>query len=285
VRPGPFRYFKPDTLEQALEAVHNGAIPLAGGQSLIQAMRLRSAEPEAIVDLNSVADLSNKIECSTDFITIGALTTHREVTEHPVINDEFPWLAKAARELGDVQVRNRGTVLGNVCWADPRANMAVALLASDAAINVAAFATNGKLEQISIVDFFTGYRSTTLDSRLALSLELTRSPNTVGSYIEFSRQPQDLAICNVCVVHRDSGTAVAVGGIDQQPVRLSQLEPILRDQGLSSKLLRSRIEQTISEARLDPIEDQYGTPAFKQHLAATLIERAIEKCIDGGDHA
>lgn len=285
MRPGPFSYIKPNTLEQALQAVHSGAVPLAGGQSLIQAMRLRSAEPTSIVDLNAITDLSDEIQCDATVITIGALTTHRQLIEHPTINDEFPWLAKAARELGDVQVRNRGTVLGNVCWADPRANMAVALLASDAVITATSPTSASTLERISIIDFFRGFRGNVLGSRLAISIELVRSPNTVGSYIEFSRQRQDLALCNVCVVHRDSGTAVAVGGIDQQPIRLSQLEPVLRDQGLSNKLLTSRIEQTIAESQLDPIEDQFGTPAFKQHLAATLIERAIEKCIDGGDHA
>ena len=285
MRPAPFQYSKPTTLKQALRAVLSGAVPLAGGQSLIQAMRLRSAEPTSIVDLNAVAELSDVIECDTDVVTIGALTTHRQLAEHPTIRDEFPWLAKAARELGDVQVRNRGTVLGNVCWADPRANMAVALLASDAVINVSSSATDDRIARIPIVDFFTGFRRTVLAARLAISIELARGPNTIGSYIEFSRQPQDLALCNVCVVHRNNATAVAVGGIDQRPIRLSQLEPVLRDQGLSNKLLTTRIIQTISESQLTPIEDHYGTPAFKQHLAATLIERAIEKCLDGGDHA
>jgi len=285
VRPAPFRYVKPKTLEQALHAVNSGAIPIAGGQSLIQAMRLRTAEPASIVDLNSVSELSDDIQCNSETIIIGALTTHRQLSEHPTINDEFPWLAKAVRELGDVQVRNRGTVLGNVCWADPRANMAVALLASDAVITATSSASKGKLERISITDFFNGFRRNVLGPKLATSIELLRNPNTVGCYIEFSRQPQDLALCNVCVVHRDTGTAVAVGGIDQQPIRVSQLEPVLRDQGLSDKLLTTRIEQTIAEIQLDPIDDQFGSPAFKQHLAATLIERAIEKCIDGGDHA
>ncbi len=285
MRPGPFQYSKPETLEQALDAVLNGAVPLAGGQSLIQAMRLRFTEPTSIVDLNSIADLSDEINCEPGVVTIGALTTHRQLAEHSTVRDEFPWLAKAATELGDVQVRNRGTVLGNVCWADPRANMAVALLASDAVINTGSASTDGKIEQIPIVDFFAGFRRTVLNARLAISIELVRESNTVGSYIEFSRQRQDLALCNVCVVHRNSGTAVAVGGIDQRPIRLSQLEPVLRDQGLSNNLLTTRIKQTIAESRLDPIDDQYGSPDFKQHLAATLIERAIEKCIDGGDHA
>ncbi len=283
VRPGPFSYSRPETLEQALQAVKSGAVPLAGGQSLLQALRLRSAEPEAIVDLNSVEDLNAEICCTAQTVTIGALTTHRQLIEHAVISDEFPWLATAAQALGDVQVRNRGTVLGNVCWADPRANMAVALLASDAVITATSDTSASEQDRIPITDFFRGFRQNVLGPRVAVSIELTRTPNAIGSYIEFSRQRQDLALCNVCVVNRDTGTAVAIGGIDQRPLRLSQLEPVLRDQGLSNKLLTARIKDTIAETQLDPVDDQFGTPAYKQHIAVILIERAIEKCIDGGD--
>jgi len=285
MRPAPFQYSKPETIEQALQAILSGAVPLAGGQSLIQAMRLRSAEPTSIVDLNAVRDLSSEIECDREVVKIGALATHRQLAEHPTVQHEFPWLAKAATELGDVQIRNRGTVLGNVCWADPRANMAVALLASDAIIHTTSTTKNGNLEQIPIVDFFNGFRSNVLEAQLAISIELARKPNTIGSYIEFSRQRQDLALCNVCVVHRDRTTAIAVGGIAQQPIRLTQLELVLRKQGLSQKLLATQIGQAIEGSHLEAINDQFGTSAFKQHLAATLIQRAIAKCIDGGDHA
>ena len=283
MRPGRFSYSRPETLEQALQAVKSGALPLAGGQSLLQALRLRTAEPAAIVDLNSVSDLNAEIRTTSEKITIGALTTHRQLIESEVISDEFPWLATAARALGDVQVRNRGTVVGNVCWADPRANLAVALLASDAVVTVTSDRSASDHERIPIADFFIGFRQNVLGPRVAISIELTRTPNAVGSYIEFSRQRQDLALCNVCVVSHDTGTAVALGGIDQRPFRLSQLEPVLRDQGLSNKLLTNRIKETIAQTELKPIDDQFGTPVYKQHIAATLIERAIEKCIDGGD--
>ncbi|HCU89616.1 MAG: hypothetical protein CMF53_04060 [Legionellales bacterium] len=285
MRPGPFQYSKPETLEQALQAILNGAVPLAGGQSLIQAMRLRSAEPTSIVDINAVADLSSEIECEHEVVKIGALATHRQLAEHPTIQREFPWLAKAATEIGDVQIRNRGTVLGNICWADPRANMAIALLACDAIIHATSTTQNGSLEQIPISDFFTGFRSNILGAQLAISIELERRPDTIGSYIEFSRQRQDLALCNVCVVHRNRTTAIAVGGIAQQPIRLTQLELLLRKQGLSKKLLATQIREAIEGSHFEAINDQFGSSAFKQQLAATLIQRAIAKCIDGGDHA
>jgi carbon-monoxide dehydrogenase medium subunit len=279
VRPAPFSYSKPESLAQALRAIANGAVPLAGGQSLIQAMRLRAQEPAAIIDINAVHELSDRIESTEHFVEIGALTTHRQLSEDAVIRQEFPWLAEAARDLGDVQVRNCGTVLGNVCWADPRANMAVALLASDASI----WAAGVETELIPITEFFIGFRTTILGPRLATSIRLTRNTKSIGAYLEFSRQRQDLALCNVCVVHDDYGTAVSVGGIDQRPIRLGALERVLNDPDSTIKDLHMQIQQILGKAIFVPVIDHHGEPAYKLHLAATLIERAINACLTGGD--
>jgi carbon-monoxide dehydrogenase medium subunit len=279
VRPAPFSYSKPESLAEVLHAVAGGAMPLAGGQSLIQSMRMRMQEPVAIVDINAVHELTDHIETTEHFVDIGALCTHRRLSENTVIRQEFPWLAKAARDLGDVQVRNRGTVLGNLCWADPRANMAVALLASNAAI----WAAGAKTELIPITEFFTGFRTTVLGPRLATSIRLIRDMNSIGTYLEFSRQKQDLALCNVCVVHDDRGTCVSVGGIHQRPIRLSGLERILNDPDSAIGDLSVQIRDTLRKPIFDPIIDHHGEPAYKLHLAATLIERAINTCLRGGD--
>jgi aerobic carbon-monoxide dehydrogenase medium subunit len=279
VRPAPFSYSKPASLAQALHAIAGGAMPLAGGQSLIQSMRLRTQEPFAVVDINAVHELTDRIEITENFVEIGALCTHRQLSESEVIRQEFPWLAKAALDLGDVQVRNRGTVLGNICWADPRANMAVALLASNATISV----TGTKTELIPITEFFTGFRTTVLGPRLATSIRLIRNLNSIGTYLEFSRQRQDLALCNVCVVHDDHGTCVSVGGIHQRPIRLSALERILNDPDSTIRDLHVQIQSTLSKPIFDPLIDHHGEPAYKLHLAATLIERAINACLKGGD--
>lgn len=280
MRPSPFTYSKPRNLSDALELMNNGAIPIAGGQSLLQGMRLRTEHPSAVVDISELNELSASIELSRDYVTVGALVTHRTFLEDEAINNEFPWLAKAARDLGDVQVRNRGTVLGNVCWADPRANLCVALLASGAKVLVA----GTEQETISIEDFFLGYRRNALNGRLAGSIRLTRHAQAIGSYQEFSRQTQDLALCNVCVVHNERGTAIAIGGIHQQPVRLGNLERILSKPDSTIKNLNSDIVASLDEMSLTPIIDHHGTPEFKLDVAATLIERAINQCMRGGDH-
>ena len=135
MRPSAFSYSRPATVAQILEVMRHGAVPLAGGQSLLQAMRLRQAAPRALVDLAAASDLSAVIDFTPESVTFGAQVTHAQCAADVRLQTEFPWVAQAASALGDVQIRNRGTVIGNVCWADPRANFAVAMLASDARVH------------------------------------------------------------------------------------------------------------------------------------------------------
>lgn len=287
MRPSPFRYTKPATLAGALQALEAGAVPLAGGQSLLQAMRLRTVEPDAVCDLNSVAELSADIVRDDRALHIGALTTHALLASHLGIGTDFPWLAGAALALGDVQVRNRGTVLGNVCWADPRANMAVALLASDAVVRAIDPADPARVETLALQDFFLGFRRNALRGRLAIGIEVPRTPpHTRGCYLEFSRQRQDLALCNVCVVaSRDwRHTRIAVGGIHDRPLRLVALEQTIAARGGVGDHLAGAIDSALAGLALTPIADPYGSPAYKQHLATVLIKQALEACATGASH-
>ena len=271
MRPGPFAYSRPATLNEALRALATGAVPLAGGQSLLPALRLRQAEPAAIVDLAGVAELSDAITVTPDHIIIGARVTHRALAEHPVLQAEQAWLVTAALALGDVQVRNLGTTLGNLCWADPRANMAVAMLASDAVVTAVAPGRPTQVERIALADFFTGFRTHALTGRLATTIELPRIARARGAYLEFSRQRQDLALVNVCVVRSDQGVRVAVGGIDPRPIRLPMVEAALarNDQATLANLLAL----SLAPAQHQPIVDQHGSAEYKLELAATLIRR------------
>lgn len=273
MRPAPFEYSRPASLQAALTAIAHGAIPLAGGQSLLQAMRLRAAEPAALVDINAVAELSREIRFDPTLVGIGALTTHAALLGHAQLAAEMPWLTAAARALGDVQVRNLGTVLGNVCWADPRANMLVALLASDAVVRVRAQEDEAE-RRIALADFVTGFRSTALGRGLATGLEVPRRP-AHGVYLEFSRQRQDLALVNVCVVRAPGHARVVVGGVHQQALRLTACEARLAQRPLSESLDDATLSTLFEDLALDPILDAYGSPGYKQQLARVLIGRAL----------
>jgi len=275
MRPGAFTYTRPATLADALRALAAGAVPLAGGQSLIQAMRLRAAEPQAVVDLAGVAELSDEITIGDDLITIGARVTHRALLEHAVIASELPWLHDAAQALGDVQVRNLGTVLGNVCWADPRANMPVALLACDAVVTAVAPSHGELVDRIALGDFFTGFRSHALNGRLATSIEIKRHGDARGCYLEFSRQRQDLALVNVCVVRSASHARVAVGGIDPMPVRLPEVETAILE-GDAADVVNA-LHENLVRGRHAPQVDHHGSDEYKLGLAVTLVRRALEQ--------
>jgi len=263
MRPATFVLHRPATLADALAALAAGAQPLAGGQSLLPAMRLRDAEPGALIDLTGVDALDADIRVTGAHVRIGARVTHATLAGDASIRADLPWLADAAAQIGDVQVRNLGTVLGNVCWADPRANMAVALLASDATV-IAADADE-TCSAIPLDEFFTGFRRHALDRRLAIALTLPRASGARGCYLEFSRQRQDLALVNVCTVAGANGLRVAVGGIDATPVRLRAVECNGAD----------ALAAALDPARHRPITDQHGDAAYKLHLAGVLVRRAL----------
>jgi aerobic carbon-monoxide dehydrogenase medium subunit len=263
MRPAAFEFLRPRTIDEALTAIARGAQPLAGGQSLLPAMRLRDAEPAALVDLDAIDALDAELRFEDQHLHIGAHVTHRLLAENAAVANELPWLCDAARQLGDVQVRNLGTVLGNVCWADPRANMAVALLASEACVIAAG--PDGARERIGLADFFTGFRRNALGPRLAIALLVPRHGGARGAYLEFSRQRQDLALINVCVVRQGTLLRIAVGGIAAVPVRLQTVE----DAGVVA------LDRSLTTDHYTPITDHHGDADYKLHLARVLVRRAL----------
>lgn len=278
MRPAPFTYSRPHSLEAAVSAVAAGAMPLSGGQSLIQNMRLRRLTPDAVVDLSKVAELSDEIRQGGALLRIGARVTHAMLARDPLVAARLPWLAEAASRIGDVQVRNRGTTLGNLCWADPRANMGVALLASDA--SVLAVGAAGATSRIPLHAFFGGFQTTTLADRLALEIEVPLGPESLtGAYLEQSRQPQDLALVNVCVV-AGSGfrpVRIAVGGIHQTPVRLAAAERVLAAGGTLEELSAS-LPEMLRTTGFAPVKDHHASEGYRLILARHLIETALQRC-------
>jgi len=263
MRPAAFEFLRPRTIDEALMAIAHGAQPLAGGQSLLAAMRLRDAEPTALIDLDAIDALDAELRFDDEHLHIGAHVTHRLLAESAAVANGLPWLCDAARQLGDVQVRNLGTVLGNVCWADPRANLAVALLASDACVIAAG--PDGARERIGLGEFFTGFRRNALGPRLAIALVVPCHAGARGAYLEFSRQRQDLALINVCVVRQGELMRIAVGGIAAVPVRLHAVE----DAGVAA------LDSTLTTDHYTPIADQHGGADYKLHLARVLVRRAL----------
>lgn len=275
MRPAPFQYLRPNSLADLLVAVHAGATLLAGGQTLIPALRLRDICPEIVVDLDRVLELSAAITVGEKALVVGARVTHRVLAEHPVLAREYPWLRAAALAVGDVQVRNRGTVVGNLCWADPRANLAVALLASAATVCAIPAAASAERVRLPVDEFFAGFRRHALAGCVVTHLELPRRTGATGCYREFSRQPQDLAIVNLCAVRDGERSRVALGGIHQTPLRLTAAERLLALDSWSGAQLDQVLAQAFDGLALMPPDDPGGGREYRLQLARVELRRAF----------
>lgn len=281
MRPADFDYSRPSTLADALQSTRQGALPLAGGQTLLPALRQRELAPRALVDLACVSELSSELHWLAESLAIGALVTHQTLASDSRIGAELPWLAQAARQLGDVQVRNRGTTLGNVCWADPRANMLVALGASDAVV-VVQDAVGALPRRLPIADFVTGFRSTCLAGGIATALELPLGPRR-GIYLEFARQPQDLALVNVCVVRGPGMARIVVGGVHDRPVRLARLEALVATGDPRQPPPPATLAEALGELDLATPADLHGSADYRRHLAVVLLQRALAQLATEAD--
>ena len=282
MRPAPFAYSRPPTLAAALAETARGAVPLAGGQSLLPSMRQREIAPAAVVDLSQIAELPAHLEWTDQTLRIGARVTHAQLLADAAVAARLPWLTQAVRALGDVQVRQRGTPVGNVCWADPRANLLVALIASDASVHLQG-PQDAAPRQMALADFVTGFRRTAAGAGIVTALELPLRFSQ-GAYLEFSRQRQDLALVNLCVVRGPGVARVVVGGLDQRPLRLTAAEALLAAQPLGAGLDDTALAALGTDLHCDPPPDAHAPPAYRLVIARELLRRALYELAGSSTH-
>ena len=280
MRPSQFDLSQPKSIREAATLARGGAVLLGGGQALIQALRLRTARPSQIVDLKSVSELSREIQSTTDGLRIGALVTVTTLLESDVVANKLPMLREAAGRLGDVQVRNRATVVGNVCWADPRANLAVALLAYDAVLRV----NDGRSERVlPVADCFSGFRAVALKpGEIVTAIDVpTAEPALPAAYLEFSRQRNDLALVSMAVLRRrDGGHSVAAGGLAKTPLRLKGVESMLAAGGTGATI--ESLKAAIEISPIVSLGDPYGPLSYKVHVGAVLLSQILKKLNKNG---
>jgi carbon-monoxide dehydrogenase medium subunit len=277
--PAEFEYFAPVSLKEALEllsAYKDDAKLIAGGQSLVPLMKLRLAKPGVLVDLNRIGDL-NYIRAEGNSVRIGALTTHTAIEASDVIKKDSPLLAQAAATIGDVQVRNQGTIGGSLAHADPTADLPAAVLALEAEIK--AIGPAGE-RWIKGEDFFTGFLSSSLEQDEILTeikVPLWRDSKT--AYLKAAQRSSGFAVVGVAVrldleqngFCRD--IAIGMTGVGDKPYRARGAEAILRGKKLEEPLL----EQAASKVTdgVDPLEDINGSKEYRSHLAQVYTVRAI----------
>src|SRR5437868_836790 len=201
--PASFAYESPRTLNEALDLLSSNAESklLAGGHSLLPAMKLRLATPEMVIDIGRIAGLDT-IHESGDRIAIGALTTHAAIASSKLLHASSPLLAQAAANIGDVQVRNRGTVGGSLAQAHPAADYPAAVLALDA--EIVATSRDGE-RAIPAGEFFTGLFSTSLrPNEIITEVRVPKTTGAATAYLKFHHPASGYAVVGVAVVVRAS---------------------------------------------------------------------------------
>jgi carbon-monoxide dehydrogenase medium subunit len=274
--PVKFEYAAPKTIDEALALMAQGGKPLAGGMSLIPMMKLRLATPEQLVDLGRLKDLSY-IREQAGAIHIGATTSHYDVETSALLRGKCPLLSETASNIGDVQVRNQGTMGGSVAHADPAADYPAALQALEAQIVI----RGAKGERaVTAADFFVDTFMTSLEPG-ELVREVIVPVETSGagtSYQKVAQQASGFAIVGIAVRIRKSGGKIAmarigVTGLSNCSYRAIQAEKALEGKAGSASEVQAAAAMVPQGA--DANSDLHASADYRRHLAVVHAGRAI----------
>ena len=281
-----FEYVQPKSIDEALSllAQHKGkARPIAGGTDLLPKMKRREiTAPAYVIDLKALPNLDYIKYDDKKGLSLGALTTIHAIETSPVIQQKFSILAQAASTMAAPQVRNRGTVAGNICNAVPSADSAPPLLTLEAKLKL----MSHKGERIlNIEDFFTGPNETVLtDQELLAEIQIPPLPsNSRGIYLKLSpKRSMDLATVGVAaVVIREDGLCkdirIALGAVAPTPIRAKRAEDILRGQRFSDELIERTAQTAAEESR--PIDDHRASADYRRGMVQALVTRAINQAL------
>jgi len=261
-------------LDEALSLLtnHEDAKVLAGGHSLIPAMKLRLAQPKTVIDISRVADLSYVRE-QDGRIVIGALATHYEIESSALLRDKCPLLSQVAPQIGDVQVRNKGTIGGSLVHADPASDWPAAILALHADLTIAG--TNGR-RTVHATDFFVEMMQTAVKSNEILC-EI-RVPTTAKSvaYVKSAQKASGFAIAGVAAVVDKARRTAAIGisGVAAKPYRAAAVERALGGNALTMETVATAAAKAAQG--VDPLGDIHASAEFRAHLAQVNTRRALE---------
>ncbi len=263
--PAAFSYQRAWTVDEALSLAAQGgedAKFLAGGHSLLPLMKLRLAVPEIVVDIGRLGEL-RYIREDGAHLAVGALATYHDLAQSDLVRRELPLLAHAAGQVGDPQVRHRGTIGGSLAHADPAADLPAVILALDATL--VARGPAGRRE-IPASEFFRGLFETALEPGELLTEVRIGVPQPAGwSFQKFTKRAIDWAIVGAAV----QGSRVALVNMAERPVRAAAVEQALAAGAGLQEAAAHAAEGT------SPPEDMNGNRAYREHLARVLVGRAL----------
>lgn len=250
-----FRLSRPTTLSEAFDLLADDGVAYVGGTELVAAMQLGLVSPAHLVDLKHIPTLAG-IRLEGDTLVIGAATRHLDVAESELVRRSAPILARACAELGNARVRVTGTVGGNLCFADPRSDVATALFALGASVRLR---SAGDERVLPIEEFIFGAMDVDLDEGELLDSVLV--PVTVAPQVYLRHQPTEYPTIAVALVAGDEGLRITVGAVGEIPQRFT-----------APSLVELDIEAILPE--LEVIEDLNGSEPYKRHLVGVFVRRA-----------
>ena len=273
--PARFDYVVAEHPDHAIELLgkREEAKLLAGGHSLLPAMKLRLARPDLLIDVGRIGDLSYVRE-DGDAIAIGALTRHKDVAESALLREHCPIVASVAGQVGDPQVRHRGTIGGSIAHGDPASDLPSVLLVLDG--EVVARGMDGQ-RTIAATDLFTGVFQTALaPDELLVEVRVPKLGSGGWSYVKMNRRAQDWATVAVAaVVERSNGSpgraSIALTNMGATPLRATVAEQALAGGGSIEDAAAVAADGT------EPPSDHAASSVFRQHLARVLTRRALEE--------
>jgi carbon-monoxide dehydrogenase medium subunit len=278
-----FDYHRPTSVAEAqqLLAANPGAKLLAGGHSLLPMLKLRLAAPSALIDIGRIAALQG-ITAAADGggVRIGAMTTHAAVVASPILAQRCPVVAEAAAHIGDLAVRNRGTIGGSVAHADPAADMPTVLTAVGATMEIAG--TGGKTRTVDAAEFFQGMMATAVGEGEILTAIHVPAVNagTGAAYAKLPHPASRYAVVSAAAVLSVTGGVCAraiiiVGGATATPVRLPSVEQALTGAPLGPDALAAAAAKTPHDLTADLMGDLFASAEYRRHIAGTYVARAL----------
>jgi aerobic carbon-monoxide dehydrogenase medium subunit len=288
--PSRFRYEAPHSLSEAIDLLHMGggeAKVLAGGQSLVPLMKLRFASPELIVDINNLPGLGYHRADPDGTLRVGALCRHVDLERSALLASTQPTMAAAAPLIADPIVRNRGTLVGSLCHADPQGDWASVVLALGG--SVVAQGPRGR-RAIPVADFVTGPFQNVLDpDEIAVEAVIPAASGTrSGGYLKLERRVGDFATVGVAVAVETSGelvtrAGIALTGVGGSTIGATDAAAALVGKPLTAQTIDQAAELAAAVAR--PRTDHRGSAEFKRHIVRTFVVRILSRADAAAERA
>ncbi len=274
--PNKFSYHRPNNVNEAIQLLQTHGDDckiLAGGHSLIPVLKLRLNDPAHLVDISGLDELKS-INDNEKSITIGACATHGEIAQNAALQQHAPMVAQAAAMIGDIQIRNFGTIGGSIAHADPAADWPAVLLAADA--DVVIKNANGTRE-VDIDQFFQGLFMTALqDGEIISAIRIPKTAfNANSTYVKFPQPASRFALvgCAAAVAKDGSAARVAFNGVSSKPFRDTGIENALKGNALNADTIATATANAADGVSV--MSDHFASEKYRRHLAGVYARRAL----------